>query len=230
MKEYSRKLSNTSNHNLDNKPVCKYHSYDTFPAKVFFDVRDSGNYQLMRPKPGSSTDDLKAIFAKVYDEYFLQMENKDAERWIELRGIITSCYAKIQTIKKMLFLVWSTPPSIWLEDWCVQMRKDQIQAINTLLDEPISVENDLAEEFERVLNIELGILENEINFSEAEMKRMEEDDKATIFNYYEELQAIEDVHGRTLDEKMILPMFVENKKSAIKKATRARMKSLAHGK
>ena len=58
---------------------CKCHSYETFPAQVFFEIRQTGNYQLMKAKNGTKDDVLAAIYATVFDVRFLKIGNKDGQ-------------------------------------------------------------------------------------------------------------------------------------------------------
>lgn len=179
----------------------------------------------MRPKPGVSTEKLQEIYLAVFDEWFLKTDNPDAQRWLELRSILAIAEGKKHVIKTMLLLIWQTPEILWNDPIVSDMRKTQIAAVNRFLDEPMPVEGDFLEDLDRVLNVEIGIIENEINFAESEMKEITKNDTDAIYDFYKELQSLEEIHGRTLNEKMLLPMFVANKVSAIKKARLAQAKN-----
>lgn len=179
----------------------------------------------MRPKPGVSTEKLQTIFLEVFDTWFIKSENPDAERWLDLRNRLAERTATMCVIKSMLHFIWQTPVEIWNDERIKEMRAQQIEAVNRFLDEPIVIENDFLEELDRVLNVEIGIIENDINFAESEMKDIAKSDTEVIYDFYKELQSIEEIHGRTLNEKMLLPMFVANKVSAIKKARLAQAKN-----
>lgn len=209
------------------KPICKYHSYETFPAKVFFEIRETGNYQLMRPKPNTDTTVLANMYADIYDIYFLKTDNKDAARYLELRNIVTAIPIKVKMIKNVLKYIWETPSNLWDEVDIKKLRIEVIEAINKLLDTPIDIENDFIEELSRVLNVELGIMENDIAEAEMELETIVAASSKSVFDFYESLGNISDAHGRTLDEKILLPMYVAEERRAVKKADAQRLKNMA---
>lgn len=195
---------------------CKYHSYETFPARVFFEVRDTQNYQLMCPKPGVKTERLKEVFLAVYDTYFEKSDNPDAKTWLENRNTIAALEFKKAAIKSILHLLWTTPPDLWNHPEIKPLRDEQVKALNELLDDPITLEGNFTDEVERVLSIELGILENEIVMCRMQMESVEKQTGGVVFDYYQHIVALEGIHGRALDEKMMLPKFVEYEKAANK--------------
>jgi len=212
------------------KPICKYRSYYTFPAKVFFDVRSEENFQLMRPKPGTSTEQLENLYLATYDVFFEKLDNKDAVRYIQIRGELAVLNAKKQSIASVMEFTWKTPENLWLHPAFVEFRKQQIDAINSFLDSPFDLESDTLQEIERVMNVEIGIINDEISILTNELTQLQQESEEVVFNYYADIVALEEAHGRTLDEKMMLPKYVELVKLAHKKAEDAKLRQLKNGK
>lgn len=199
------------------KDKCKYHSYEEIPAVVFFKVRDTQDYQLMRPKPKTSTAWLKERFDLIYDEYFVKMNNPDAHQYIELRNKIGKfTYIKV-TIKAVLAFIYTIPYNVSNHPEVVKMVREQLDELNKHLEQPIDYNADFLEELKRVLNVEIGILTDEIEIANQMIDMIRKDEKEITYDYYAELAALETAHGRTLDEKMKLPKYVELIKIALKK-------------
>ena len=213
-----------------NKPICKYHSYEVFPAKAFFDVRSTENFQLMRPKPSATTEQLTVLYMQIYDEYFEKLGNKDAERYIEIRNQLAVLNGNKQKIKNILWIDWKTPSNIWDLPEVVQMRNERLTDLNRTLDEPIDLEANTLDEIDRVMNVEIGIINDEISILTTELKQLQDASEEVVFNYYAEIVQLEEAHGRTLDEKMMLPKYVELVKLAIKKSDAMKLKQMNNGK
>ena len=73
----------------------KYNSIDTIPAKVYFDIKESSNLQLLKPKP--SEKDLEKIFESIDDQFFLRSKNPEAQRYLNLTVEIQYLNYKIAT-------------------------------------------------------------------------------------------------------------------------------------
>jgi len=213
-----------------NKPICKYHSYDVFPAKAFFDVRSTENFQLMRPKPSASTDQLENLYLAIYDVFFAKLDNKNAVRYVEIRNELAVLNAKKHSIVSVIEFTWKTPENLWMHPVFVDFRKQQIDAINSFLDSPFDLESDTLQEIERVMNVEIGIINDEISILTTELTQLQQESEEVVFNYYADIVALEESHGRTLDEKMMLPKYVELVKLAHKKAEDAKLRQLKNGK
>lgn len=213
-----------------NKPICKYYSYDVFPAKAFFDIRSAENFQLMRPKPGTSTEQLSELYMSIYDVFFERLDNKDAVRYIEIRNELAVLNGNKKKIKNILWIDWKTPLNLWNVPEVIEMRKERIADLNRTLDEPIDLEADSFTEMERVMNVEIGIIDDEISILTSELTKMQEDTEEVVYNYYADIVQLEEAHGRTLDEKMMLPKYVELVKLAVKKSDAIKLKQMKNGK
>jgi len=148
---------------------CKYDSYHNIPARVFFEIRESGDFQLMRPKPSTSTKWLAKLFVQIYDDYFIKSGNKDAARYSELLEIEAVLTAKIAAFKSVLEFHWTTPVEIWNHPTVVMIRTEQINALNGYLDIPIDLEADFDAEVQTALNVSLGIIQNDLSECQMEL-------------------------------------------------------------
>ena len=209
-----------------NKPIAKYHNYDTIPAKVFFDIMSTMNYQLLRPKNGTETAVLEAIYEQIYEDFFVNSENEDAGLFVELTNEIRFLTFKMNCIKMVVGFIVAVPEVLQGKEEIQEIIKSQIDALNKYLDNPIDFEANFLEEVIRVLNVEIGIIADEITIAESNLNDLKGDAEVKILSYYDKVAAISDVHGRTLDEKMLLPMYVALEKSAIAKNNRYKTQQL----
>lgn len=216
--------------NLDlDKPRCKYHSYDTIPAKVFFEIRDTGNLQLMKPKPGVETEFLSKLFSQIYDDYFVKINNKSAEKYIKLVNLTAFIKFKISVIKSILQMHWEIPKNIWNHPTVVNMRNEQIAALNRHLDHPFDLSADFNTEMQTALNVSLGILENEFNEYNIDLESYRKQASKTVFEFYDSLQMINEANNQGLGSDILLPEYVAAEKSAIRKSEQIRNKKIRDG-
>jgi len=125
---------------------CQYNSYAVFPASVFFEIRDTKNYQLMKPKPKTSTEWLEKLFMQVFDDYFMKLDNEDAKRYLELLENEKTIECKIIAFKSVLQFHWETPQNLWEHPTIKKIRTEQITALNQYLDAPFDLENNFEDE------------------------------------------------------------------------------------
>jgi len=78
----------------------KYNSIDTIPAKVFFEVLKSKNYQLLKPKPKEKG--LEECFIAIYDDFFIKSDNSEAKSYLKLNKEIAFLEYKMAVIKQVL--------------------------------------------------------------------------------------------------------------------------------
>ena len=209
------------------KPKCKYHSYETFPAQVFFAVRETGNYQLMKARNGTSDAELAYIYSVVFDVRFLKIGNKDADRYLEL----LESEARIETTIKIITLIldfhWNTDRSLWNIPLMVEIRNKHITKLNSLLDVSFDLEADFDTEMETAMNVSLGIMQNDLTEVRIELEDARKQVKQIAFDYYEELQSIDEWNKQSSDPNMLLPQYDAKLKSAAAKAERAKLNKAA---
>jgi len=98
----------------------KYKSVDTIPAKTFFTILESKNYQLLKPKP--SEKGLEQIFISIYDEFFIKSDNPEAKQYLETTTEIAQLKYKIATLKQSLHFYFYNQTT-------EKMRNDFIEAL-----------------------------------------------------------------------------------------------------
>jgi hypothetical protein len=198
---------------------CKYDSYAVFPASLFFEIRDSKNYQLMKPKPRTSTEWLEKMFLQVFDDYFMKLDNEDAKRYLELLENEKIIECKIVAFKSVLKFHWETPPNLWNNPTIVKIRIEQITALNKYLDSPFDLENNFNEELMNTLSVSIGILENDLTITRFELEDLRKEHDIKPFEFYDSIQNINEVnmHGQ-INSTCLLPEYVAAVKSASKKA------------
>lgn len=187
-------------------PKCN--NINNIPAKTFFDVLHEKNFDLLEPT--EDEDGLEEVFSNIYDDYFIKSDNARSKRFLELQQEIHFMNYKIQSIVQVLdFLMFN--------DTTPEIRKILLESIISI-GINISLDNEFVEEVKNVLNIELGILQNDLSFLEIEMKQMQSENTDGVFDFYESLVGLESIHERSLDDEMVLIKYINYEKLAIKKA------------
>lgn len=179
----------------------KYNSIDTIPAKVFFEILNSKNYQLLKPKPREKN--LHQIFIDIYDEFFIKSDNHELKRYLELTVNIAFYKHKIDTLKQALQFYFYNKTT-------KQMRLDFIDAVKTGYGIEINKDLPFIDEVERVLTIEIGILNNDLTFAQTEINEIANKSKGKEFDYYDSIGALSNVlpNNSLLKEDMTLAVYV----------------------
>jgi hypothetical protein len=188
----------------------KYNSIFNIPAKLFFDILENKDFKLLEPLDTENEEEAEKIFISIYDDYFIKSENHKSKDFLELRQEVAFMTYKIESVIQVLnFLMFNkTTP---------EMRE-------ILLDSLISIgininkENLFLEEVQNILQIELGQIQNDINFSKMQLEGLTSDNQESVFNFYEHLISLETAHERNLDDEMVLAKYIEYERLAIKKA------------
>ncbi len=186
----------------------KYNSVNNIPAKIFFDVLHEKDFDLLEPTEGE--EGLEEVFSAIYDDYFIKTNNPRSKRFLELQQEIYFMNYKIQSVVQIIdFLMFNTTT--------LEIRKTLLESLISI-GVNISLENEFVEEVQNILNIELGILQNDLSFLQIEMKNMQSENTEGVFDFYESLVGLESIHERSLDDEMVLIKYINYEKLAIKKA------------
>jgi len=186
----------------------KYNSVNNIPAKIFFDVLHEKDFDLLEPTEGE--EGLEEVFSAIYDDYFVKSDNARSKRFLELQQEIYFMNYKIQSVVQIIdFLMFNTTT--------LEIRKTLLESLISI-GVNISLENEFVEEVQNILNIELGILQNDLSFLQIEMKNMQSENTEGVFDFYESLVGLESIHERSLDDEMVLIKYINYEKLAIKKA------------
>lgn len=185
----------------------KYNSITNIPARLFFDILENKDFNLLEPKKGEKG--LDEVFSNIYDDYFVNSNNESSKRYLELLQQTGFTKYKIQSIRQVLeFLFFNKTTK--------EIRKELLDALINI-GVNINLENDFLDETKNILQVELGVLENDLSFLLIELENMQKDNKNAVFNFYESLIGLESIHERTLDDEMVLIKFIEYEKLGIKK-------------
>lgn len=187
----------------------KYNSIDNIPAKVFFEILKTKDYTLLQPR--WMEKNLDQVFMSVYDDYFLRSENEQAKEFLRIQNELIANEYKVNILKQSLSFYFYNKTT-------EQMRKDFIKALKKgfriVIDETVP----FIEEVQRVLNIEIGILENEISMCKIGLQELNKGGQSKEFDYYDSLVGLSNVlTGNTLvKDDITLAVYVSLEKSAKK--------------
>jgi len=187
----------------------KFNHISNILADTFFEILETKNYQLLKPKPREK--ELEKVFISIYDDFFIQSENPEAFRYLELTKNIAFLEYKIAMIKQTLgFLYYSTTTR--------QMRIDYIDALKEGCGIEINVDVDFSDEVKRILTENIGWIENDLNFDKLELQQMFAKNKGKKINYIQRLVDLASASPKNLmiKTKMTLLEFVHTEKAILK--------------
>ena len=187
----------------------KYNSIDTIPAKVFFNILKTKDFQQLKPKPKEKG--LEEIFMSIYDEFFLKSDNLEANRYLELHKEISFLQYKIATLKQALHFYFYNRTT-------KAMREAFAKSLKEGFGIELNLEVPFIDEVQRVLSIEIGIIENDLNMAMIEFDSMVNKSKNKDYDYYEDLGVLSQVlpNNSLLKEEMTLAVYISLEKLAKK--------------
>ncbi|MFM9825842.1 hypothetical protein [Flavobacterium sp.] len=188
----------------------KYNAVSNIPAKLFFDVLSEKDFKLLEPFENESEEEVEQVFVGIYDEYFLKSENPKSKEFLRLRQEIAFMTYKIESIVQVIdFLLFNTTTK--------EMRITLLESLISI-GVNINLENTFYDEVQNVLQVELGVITNDLNFAKMDLKEITKDNKDKVFDFYESLVGLEMVHERTLSDEMILSKYIVYERLAIQKS------------
>lgn len=195
----------------------KFNSIDTIPAKVFFEVLKSKNYQLLKPKPREK--ELEQVFISIYDDFFIKSDNQEAKRYLQLNKEVAFLEYKTAVIKQVLHFTFYNQTT-------KEMRYDIIDALKKGCGIEIDKEAPFIDEVQRVLHVELGAISNDLNFAKLELETMVKKSQNKDFDYYDSIGALSNVlqSNSLLKEDMTLAVYITLEKMANKKVKEQKVK------
>ena len=196
----------------------KYNSIETIPAKVFFEILKSKNYQLLKPKP--SEKGLEQVFISIYDEFFIKSDNPEANEYLKVTKEIASLTYKIAVLKQSLYFYYHNTTT-------EKMRLDFIEALKEGYDIIINTELPFIDEVHRILTIEIGIIENDLTSAETIFNSMTSKSKSKAFDYEEQVVNIEGIIGRNINDGIKLDKYIAYEKQAKKIVSQQQNKKVA---
>ena len=198
--------------------MAKYNHIENIPAKVFFQILQSKDYQQLKPKPREK--DLDKIFMSIYDEYFLRSENDQAKEFLRLQNVLLVNAYKISILKQSLAFYFYNQTT-------KEMRHEFIEALKTGFNIHVDETLPFIDEVRRLLDIELGILQNEISLAKIELETMKGGSQSKEFDFYDAIIGLSNVlTGNSLiKDDMTLAIYVALEKSARKQIEHQTKKS-----
>lgn len=193
----------------------KYNSVSNVPAKLFFDILESKNFDLLEPEENEVG--LEQVFSDIYDDYFVKCQNPKSNEYLELSQTVAFLNYKIESVRQVVDFLSKNKTT-------KEMRLLLLESL-IYIGVNIDLEADFSEEVQRILQVELGILENEVSFAQIDLQNMTKEKTDSVFNFYESLIGLESVHERNLDDEMVLAKFIEYERIAIKKIELQKQKS-----
>lgn len=187
----------------------KYNEINNIPAKVFFEILKSKNYQLLKPKPKEKG--LEQVFISIYDDFFIKSDNPEANEYLKITKDIAYCEYKIAVLKQSLYFYFANKTT-------EQMRLDFIEIIKEVYNIEIDKTKPFIDEVQRVLTIEIGILENDLKLYKITYDSLIKNSKGKDFDYYDNLGVLSNVlqNNSLLKEEMTLAVYVTLEKLANK--------------
>lgn len=193
----------------------KYDSIETIPAKVFFDILKTKDYQQLKPKPKEKG--LEEVFMQIYDDYFLKSDNQTAKEYLRLQAEMMANAYKIDVLRSSLAFYY-------YEKTTKEMRMAFIEAVKKGYGIIINPDVPFVDEVKRILDIEIGLLENEIAIVKMQMDSIKSGNKTEEGDFYDRIVSLANAlpNNSLINDKMVLSVFVALEKSAYKKSEKAK--------
>ena len=177
----------------------KYKCIETIPARVFFEILESKNYQLLRPKP--KEEGLEVVFADIYDKWFEKSDNSESKAYLETHKEIMFLEYKTLILKNVLAFLYGnrlTEP----------MFDEIVEALRVGYGIDFDKREDIFDEVKRVLNVHVGDMNLELMMLKDGLKSDGDKGEKVKFDFYAVKATIENALMRTLDRDMVLAEWI----------------------
>jgi hypothetical protein len=188
--------------------MAKHNSIENIPAKLFFDVLNSKDYSLL--VADNEKEDLEAVFVKIYDDFFVKSDNPEAKRYLNITTNIAFLEYKLATIKQVMEFTYYT-------NLDKKLRDKLLKALEVGCGIYIDKDADFSSEVLRVMQVESGIIENDLTMEKLELEAMSKKSIDKAFDFYDNIVSLSNVHERNIDETVTLAMYIALDKSAKQK-------------
>ena len=188
--------------------MAKYNSIENIPSKLFFEVLSSKDYTLLQAD--NEDEDLEQVFIAIYDDFFIKSDNPEAKRYLSLTTVINYLEYKLVTIKQVMEFAY-------FAHLTKEMRGKLLKALEVGCEIYIDKEADFTEEVKRVMQVETGIIENDLTMAKLELNAMVKNSSQKAFDFYDTIVSLSNVHERNIDETITLAMYIAIDKSAKEK-------------
>ena len=188
--------------------MAKYNSIEKIPAKLFFEVLSSKDYTLL--EADNKDEDLETVFIAIYDDFFVKSDNPEAKRYLILTTNIAFLEYKLATIKQVMEFAY-------FAQLTKEMRDKLLKALEVGCGIYIDKDADFTEEVKRVMQVETGIIENDLTMEKLDLDSMVKNSSQKAFDFYDNIVSLSNVHERNIDETLTLAMYIALDKSAKQK-------------
>lgn len=187
----------------------KYNSIQNIPAEVYFKIKDTNDLQLLKPKPREKG--LSEVFTSIDDEFFTQMDNPIAKRYLQVSMELNALEYKKYTIKTLLH-------SYYYNFSTKEMREELAETLQKSFQIDLDLNKDFPSEVLRILNTDVAFIDNDITFLKNEMKDLSGSEKQQRFNFVKSLAGMSTLlpNNSLLNQNITLAVYVELSKIAEK--------------
>jgi hypothetical protein len=195
--------------------MSKYNSISNIPAKLFFDILETKDFNLLEPIEG---EDAEEVFVAIYDDYFVKSNNYRSNEFLRLRQEIDFMEHKIQSVVQVLDFLMFNETDLEIRNTLLQALKD--------IGIGIDLEGKFEDEIRNVLQVELGLIENELNIAKFDLENLTKIKDNKQFDYFETIVNFETILERNLPDEILLIKFIYYEKMCDNKIKAQSKKSI----
>jgi hypothetical protein len=185
--------------------MAKYNSIENIPAKLFFEVLNTRDYTLLVAE--QENEDLEEVFTAIYDDFFVKIKNPQAKMYLEMTWKINFLSYKIETIRQVMHF-------LWYENVIEEHRLKLLDALEKGCGIYVDKSAKFADEVLRVLQVECGIIENDLTMATLELKNTFGKQGTEKFDFYKTIVGLSNIHNRNIEDNIVLAMYVAIENSA----------------
>ena len=185
--------------------MAKYNSIENIPAKLFFEVLNTRDYTLLVAE--QENEDLEEVFTAIYDDFFVKIKNPQAKIYLEMTWKINFLSYKLETIRQVMHF-------LWYENVIEEHRLKLLNALEKGCGIYIDKSAKFADEVLRVLQVECGIIENDLTMATLELQNTFGKQGTEKFDFYKTIVGLSNIHNRNIEDNIVLAMYVAIENSA----------------
>jgi len=185
--------------------MAKYNSIENIPAKLFFEVLNTRDYTLLVAE--QENEDLEEVFTAIYDDFFVKIKNPQAKMYLEMTWRVNFLSYKIETIRQVMHF-------LWYENVIEEHRLKLLDALEKGCGIYIDKSAKFADEVLRVLQVECGIIENDLTMATLELQNTFGKQGTEKFDFYKTIVGLSNIHNRNIEDNIVLAMYVAIENSA----------------
>jgi hypothetical protein len=185
--------------------MAKYNSIENIPAKLFFEVLNTRDYTLLVSE--QENEDLEEVFTAIYDDFFVKIKNPQAKIYLEMTWKINFLSYKLETIRQVMHF-------LWYENVIEEHRLKLLNALEKGCGIYIDKSAKFADEVLRVLQVECGIIENDLTMATLELQNTFGKQGTEKFDFYKTIVGLSNIHNRNIEDNIVLAMYVAIENSA----------------